>query len=237
MTSDPSHASLRTDGFFVTRPLLDRRSIDRLAAATSGLEAGDAARRRDGGVYACRNLLAVSPGVMELAASPAIAAVVAPVLGGGWRCVRGILFDKTAGANWKVAWHQDRSIAVKRRIDVDGFGPWSVKAGVPHVQPPRDVLESLLTVRLHLDDCGEENGPLKVLPGSHAHGVLDAGSVEQWRRERRPHVCVASAGEALVMRPLLLHASSSATRPGRRRVIHLEFAAGELPGGLEWEAA
>ena len=237
MTPAVNHSALDARGFFVTAPLLDRPSIDRLVAATRDLDGGDASRQRTGGAYAHRNLLAQSPQVRALATSADVGSVVAPVLGVGWRCVRGILFDKTPAANWKVAWHQDLSIAVKRRADVPGFGPWSVKAGVQHVQPPREVLESLLTVRIHLDECGEDNGPLKVLPGSHAHGVLDAESVERWRRECEPEVCVAGAGEALVMRPLLLHASSSANRPGHRRVIHLEYAGGELPGGLEWEAA
>ena len=36
------------------------------------------------------------------------------------------------------------------------------------------------------------------------------------------------------MRPLLVHASSPATVPSRRRVVHLEFAAAELPSPLEW---
>ena len=229
-------AGLAEGGFAVTGPIVDGQAIKSLVEATRALQEGDASRRRNGGVYAMRNLLALVPQVRSLARSEVVRPLVEPVLGPGWHCVRGILFDKTPGANWKVAWHQDLSIAVKRRSDVAGFGPWSVKAGVHHVQPPVSVLENLLTVRLHLDDCGADNGPLKVLPGSHAHGVLDAAAVERWRAGREPVSCEAAAGAAVVMRPLLLHASSSAARPGHRRVIHLEFAAGALPGGLEWDA-
>jgi hypothetical protein len=41
-------------------------------------------------------------------------------------------------------------------------------------------------------------------------------------------------GGALLMRPLLLHASSACVVPKPRRVIHLEFVAEHLPDGLEW---
>jgi ectoine hydroxylase-related dioxygenase (phytanoyl-CoA dioxygenase family) len=233
VTKVVDHAALAADGFFVTAPLLDRSSVDRLIQLLG--EPGEGGGSR--GAYAARNLLIRFPEVRAIARSEALTAVVEPLLGGGWRCVRGILFDKTAAANWKVAWHQDLSIAVKQRVDVQGFGPWSVKAGVQHVQPPSGVLEGMLTIRLHLDDCGVENGPLKVLPGSHAHGVLCPEALERWCRCREPHVCLAPAGAALVMRPLLVHASSSATRPGHRRVIHLEFAASDLPSGMEWAVA
>ena len=148
--------------------------------------------------------------------------------------VRGILFDKTPGANWKVGWHQDLSIAVKKRVDVPGFGPWSEKAGVPHVQPPCAVLEQMLTIRLHLDECGEDNGPLRVLPGSHTKGKMAPQEIKAYRQATEPVICACPRGGALLMRPLLLHASSLATSPKHRRVVHLEFAAQPLPGGLEW---
>ena len=118
---------------------------------------------------------------------------------------------------------------------MEGFAPWSVKARVVHVQPPREVLEGMVTLRLHLDDCFEENGPLYVLPRSHAHGVLSPAEVERWRATVRPAACVAPAGGVLVMRPLILHASSPATSPSHRRVVHLEYASGHLPGGLQWD--
>src|SRR5206468_7563965 len=130
---------------------------------------------------------------------------------------------KTPHANWKVAWHQDLSIAVRERLDVAGFGPWSLKNGVVHVQPPREVLESMLTVRLHLDDCGQDNGPLRVVAGSHALGILPPREVQRLVQARPVTTCVVPRGGALLMRPLLLHASSAALRAGHRRVIHLEF--------------
>ena len=154
---------------------------------------------------------------------PLLRAVVEPHLPGAF-CVRGLMFDKTPGRNWKVAWHRDETVAVRERVEADGFGPWSVKHGVPHVRPPRGggVLAGMLTARLHVDACGPDSGPLRVRPGSHDG-------------DGRGEVTVtAGVGDVLLMRPLLEHASSAATDPAHRRVLHLEFAAEELPGEMEW---
>ncbi len=185
------------------------------------------------GRHGMRNLLEI-PEIRILANAVEIRQLAEGVLSADAKPVRGILFDKTPDANWKVAWHQDLSIAVKRRVEVPGFGPWSIKAGVQHVQPPVEVLEQMVTVRLHLDDCDESNGPLRVLAGSHAAGVLSDDQIATWRRTTAPMSCLCPAGGAILMRPLLLHASSSATSPRHRRVIHIEYAAGDLPDGLEW---
>ncbi len=109
-----------------------------------------------------------------------------------------------------------------------------MKTGVQHVQPPVAILERMLTVRVHLDDCDAENGPLRMLPGSHAAGVLSPGEIRAWRHRTAVVECIVPAGGALLMRPLVLHASSASIVPRHRRVIHIEYAAAELPGGLRW---
>ena len=148
--------------------------------------------------------------------------------------VNGTLFDKAGGRNWKVPYHQDITIRVRERRDVSGFGPWWEKAGIPHCWPPAAVVERMLAVRVHLDDCGPENGPLRVVPGSHRAGVLSSADIEAWKEQVPEVACHVGRGELVVMRPLLLHASSPAERPARRRVIHIEFAVPTLPGELEW---
>jgi hypothetical protein len=205
-----------------------------LCAIEAATAHGDESVRRREGVYAIRNVLEVVPQAREFADSPQLRALVEPVLGTGCFPVRGILFDKVAGANWKVPWHQDLSIAVQERIEVDGFGPWSQKAGVLHVQPPARVLENMLTLRLHLDDCSHANGPLRVLPASHQDGKLSAQQIAQWRGRADKVSCVLPRGGVLLMRPLLLHASSASLEPRHRRVLHIEWAAHPLPGGLQW---
>jgi ectoine hydroxylase-related dioxygenase (phytanoyl-CoA dioxygenase family) len=182
--------------------------------------------------HAQRNLLDL-PVVRELAASEPVKQLVSAVLGMGSFAVRGILFNKTPDANWKAVWHQDRTIAVRERKDVAHFGPWSMKAGVQHVQPPAPVMAETLAIRLHLDESHEGNGPLRVIPGSHKAGCLSAEEVATWG-ERPSVTCTVPRGGAILMRPLLVHASSSSSKPEPRRVIHLEFAAHNLPDGLEW---
>ena len=136
----------------------------------------------------------------------------------------------------RCPWHQDLTIAVKERIEVDGYGPWSVKADVQHVQPPAAVLEKMLNVRLHLDNCPAERGALRVLPGSHLYGKIAEEQISDYRESHAEHTCAVGLGGALLMRTLLLHASSPSASPERRRVIHLDFASEELDGGLQWLA-
>ena len=146
------------------------------------------------------------------------------------------MFDKTEGANWKVPWHQDVTIAVCNKIEADGFGPWSTKAGVLHVQPPAEILERMISVRLHLDDCPAENGALRVLAGSHLDGKVSERMIQQVAERPDAVTCTMKRGGALIMRPLLIHASSASTIPGHRRVIHFDYAAAELPVGMGWAA-
>ncbi|MCE9607398.1 MAG: phytanoyl-CoA dioxygenase family protein [Planctomycetia bacterium] len=181
-----------------------------------------------------RDPLAISAGIRTLAIHPSVRRVAESVLGPRCFVARALLFDKTERANWKVAWHQDLTITVQHRVDVADFGPWSVKEGIVHVQPPVEVLTRMLAVRVHLDDCHVDNGPVRVLPGSHLHGRLTADEIEAWKVQHPAVECLAARGAILAFRPLLVHASSPARVPGHRRVVHFEFAADDLPAGLEW---
>jgi hypothetical protein len=155
-------------------------------------------------------------------------------IGGPARLVRSILFNKSPDANWLVAWHQDLSIAVEERAVVPGYENWTVKDGVHHVQPPVEILERMLTVRLHLDDANEGNGALWVVPGSHRLGRIRADEAADVAKRMGKHLCTVNAGDAMIFRPLLLHASRKATSANPRRVIHLEFATDPLPAPLKW---
>ena len=150
------------------------------------------------------------------------------------RIVRILAFDKTPAANWGVPWHQDRTIAVAKRVETTGYGPWTVKGGVPHVEPPQAVLEAMFSLRLHLDDCGETNGPLRIIPGSHRLGRLSAGQVLDVAMRTPAMICTAGAGDVLAMQALTIHSSEPAHSPAHRRVLHLDFATADLPAPLEW---
>lgn len=220
-------------GFQIARGLFSADACDALASElTAQYERQRAlSKSRIGGI---RNVLRENPQVAAVARSASVLALMEDILGCEAFPVRAIFFDKTPGANWTVPWHQDLTIAVKGRVDTVGFGPWSVKDEVVHVQPPQEILERMATFRLHLDDCGQDNGPLRVIPGSHQLGELSAVEIKNLTGADRIVTCEVSKGGALIMRPLLLHASSSAQLPVHRRVLHVEYAVEALPNGLEW---
>ncbi|MBO9829842.1 phytanoyl-CoA dioxygenase family protein [Xanthomonas sp. A2111] len=146
-------------------------------------------------------------------------------------------FEKSASTNWLVAVHQDLSIPVQHRVEHPGLTGWSQKEGVWYVQPPIQVLHGLVALRVHLDTCGESDGPLRVVPGSHRLGRLSTASAIEARKTLGETICVVQQGALLVMRPLLLHASSKASGQSRRRVLHVLFGPPLLPYGLQWSHA
>ncbi len=148
--------------------------------------------------------------------------------GPGARITHATLLAKPPQANWAVAWHRDLAIAVEQRHDAAGFTGWSRKGGVWHANAPSTVLAGIVALRIHVDDCGADDGALQVIPGSHA----DGGSAEA-----TPISLTATAGDVVLMRPLLLHASARATGTSRRRVVHLECTATPLPPPLAWYEA
>ena len=217
--------SVTTSGWAVTDPVVDSATVAALRDCVAPLV--------QSGRGGARNLLD-EPRISSLATSPSLRRFASAMLGESCFAVRALFFDKTADANWKVVWHQDLTVAARERIDLPGYGPWTDKAGVPHVQPPVDVLEHMLAVRLHLDPCGEDNGPVRVLDGTHRFGRLTAPEIDELRAKLPESVCLAPEGGVLAFRPLLLHASSPATRPMHRRVIHIEYAARPLATPLAW---
>jgi ectoine hydroxylase-related dioxygenase (phytanoyl-CoA dioxygenase family) len=214
------------DGFIILDRFLSLDLIDRLIQDIAAL---NLTPERAG----IRNILELLPSVQQLAKSQEIRSLVEPILGNPARVVRGIFFDKQPTANWKVPWHQDVTIAVKDRLDLPDYQPWSLKGGILHVQPPVAILEQMLTVRIHLDRTDESNGALKVIPGSHCDGKLNDLEIDRFKQTDST-ICTCESGGILLMRPLLLHASSVAIEPSHRRVIHLDYSGCNLPAGLDW---
>lgn len=229
MFAETSLAAWQRDGFAVLESTISSDLLDHAIADAE--RAFTAEGRRGAGV---RDALRW-PALRAIAASSRIQELAATLAGPGAIPTRAILFDKSPDANWDVAWHQDTTIAVAAKVDIPGFGPWSVKHGITHVKPPADVLARVATLRVHLDPCPRDNGALLVVPGSHARGFIDHADVPAC--ERDAVCCEAGAGGVVAMRPLILHASRKAAAPAHRRVLHLEFAAGDLPGGLRWATA
>jgi len=163
-----------------------------------------------------------------------IGALAAIHLGPATRPVRALLFDKSANHNWVLGWHQDRTIAVAERRDVAGFGPWTLKAGMVHVELPPAVQAAMVTLRIHLDDADESNAPLQVSPGSHRLGRIAQDSIAAIVQRCGIASCAAAAGDVWAYATPILHASEAAGRPRRRRVLQVDYAARDLPEGLRW---
>ncbi|QDU28627.1 Phytanoyl-CoA dioxygenase (PhyH) [Anatilimnocola aggregata] len=226
-------ADFERDGYFICEAVLPFSQLNALAQAIENVPSGEEVRKKQN-VYGIRNLLEVCPEVCSLANQPAVRQFATAVLGSNAFAVRAIFFDKVPGSNWSLFWHQDNVIAVQEKREVPGYIAWSHKAGIWQVQPPAEVLARMVAVRVHLDECGEENGPLRVLPGSHRFGWLDE-ELDAWKARVPEVVCAVGRGGIVSMCPLTLHASARSVAAQHRRVIHIEYAATDLPGGLEWK--
>lgn len=183
-----------------------------------------------------RRLLQRCPRLRAVLADSPVEGLIRAVASGA-KIVRAILFDKTSETNWAVAWHQDATIAVRSRVDVPGFGPWAVKDGEHHCQPPIEILRRVFTVRIHLDNCGPESGPLRVLRGTHLRGFVEEHEMAGLVAVAGVVECCVERGGVVLTCPLAVHSSPRATRPGHRRVIHLDCCDASLTGGLEWGEA
>ncbi|WP_286165092.1 phytanoyl-CoA dioxygenase family protein [Arthrobacter sp. TPD3018] len=184
-----------------------------------------------------RSGLRIAPGdAARLSACRAISDDVRHVIGAAARPVRALLFDKRDASNWALGWHQDRTIEVAERVDVPGYGPWTVKQGRLHVAPPIDVLEVMLTVRLHLDPVGPHNAPIEVAPGSHRLGLVAEDFIPDVVARCGTATCLSQAGSVWFYATPILHASARSAPGLRRRVLQMDFAATDLPGGLRWAA-
>ena len=171
--------------------------------------------------------------VLLLAGGP-ISRLAVRLLGPRARPVRAILFNKSASANWGLGWHQDRVIAVRSRTDHPGFGPWSVKRGVHHVTPPWDILSAMRTLRVHLDPVPKDNAPLLVAPTSHRLGIVTESEIEDVVGRLGSRACLAAAGDVWAYATPILHASAPSISGEHRRVLQVDYAALDLPKGLDW---
>lgn len=230
------NVQLATDGYAILPGVLTADDVADVLADWSQVcrrNAGDPAflTGDDGAVSGARNLLRLWPGVVDLARRPGLLEPLIWLLGSRAGVVRGLYFDKPPGRGWALPWHKDYTVAVRGHGLIGRFSKPTRKAGVPHVEAPADLLGRMVTVRIHLDDMTGENGPLRVIPGSHR---FDRTADEL---PRPPVVVHCRAGDVLLMRPLLTHASGhpDPATAHHRRIIHLECAQSPtLPDGYDW---
>lgn len=219
-------------GFTVTEALYLPQEVAAMAALIDTADHTATTFRKSTDLFAIRQVLKEIPGLQTIVFIPRLIQLLEDIFGKGFFPVKSIYFDKPAASNWYVAYHQDLTISVDRKVALDGFGPWTVKQQQFAVQPPLALLNANFTVRIHLDDTDETNGALKVIEGSHNHGIRRPETIDL--SVDKEVVCSVPAGGIMIMKPLLLHSSGRSSSERRRRVIHIEFSAQELPEVLSW---
>jgi ectoine hydroxylase-related dioxygenase (phytanoyl-CoA dioxygenase family) len=209
--------AVEQDGFAILPEVLLTTESQRLI---DEIDRSQLTRSRAGIRHALRH-----PAIAHLARDSRLQGLAQEILGGQALPFRATLFDKSPQANWLVVWHQDTALPLREQRVVPGWGPWSVKDGIIYAHAPASALRRVVALRIHLDDCTEHNGPLRVLPGTHTEGVLTDDAIEKFAARVAPIDCVVPQGGVLALRPLLIHASSKSQVEAPRRVLHVEYAA------------
>ncbi|MCX6317444.1 MAG: phytanoyl-CoA dioxygenase family protein [Bacteroidetes bacterium] len=222
--------SIDENGFAILDSVFSHAQVTALQELIEQAGTVDPSFRKTDDLFAIRRFFKVIPAATPLIFTKAFNACIESWIGPGYFVVKSLYFDKPALSNWFVAFHQDQTIAVDRKMEEAGFGPWRVKQGQYAVQPPTVLLEDNFTIRIHLDDTTEENGALQVIPGSHRIGVIRPEQADLTGKIS----CPVARGGIMIMKPLLLHASSRTVNNARRRVVHIEFSRQELPAGMQW---
>lgn len=221
-------SSLLSDGYQIIRQLLDSQAVKNLTQVVSNSLQTDSN-------YGVRNLHYKISVVNKLATSQELIDYLSQYTNfPQFRLIKAIYFNKTKRDNWSVPWHQDKTIAVKNKVLIPNYKNWTVKQGVPHVQPPLEVLTKLTAIRIALDDSDINNGGLKIIPQTHNLGILDSKAIEQITQRQTPLSLSLKAGDVLMMHPLILHSSPKSISDNSRRVIHLEYSSGKLASELAW---
>ncbi len=223
---------IETAGFTILNNVFSDEQVQQLCALIGTANGSSETFRRSADLFAIRQFLKEIPEIQQLIFTEKFKNIITRLFGSDYFVVKSIYFDKPEQSNWFVSYHQDLTISVDQKTEVDGYTKWTVKQEQFAVQPPLNILEKGFTIRIHLDDTDENNGALKVVPGSHLKGIYRSEDID-WKTETEA-VCSVPLGGVMIMKPLLLHSSNRTTNNNKRRVIHIEFSNQELSGGLQW---
>lgn len=225
---------LKRDGICVIQNAISPECMTAFHTLAATISEVDTKYQKGNQLFAVRNLLTHAPELLPILEMLPLHQLTQPFFDSRVSIIKAIYFDKPSEANWKVPWHQDTTIAVQSKIETTGFQNWTYKENIPNVRPPIEILENILTLRIHLDSTDENNGALRIIPASHLNGFSNKTDIESAYSQKQPVTCSVQEGDIIAMRPLLLHASSTSNFPSQRRVIHLEFSTDTLPNGLNW---
>jgi ectoine hydroxylase-related dioxygenase (phytanoyl-CoA dioxygenase family) len=219
-------------GYTVIQDVFTCQEIDTIIHIINSADSTNSTFRKTNDLFAIRQFLKEMPKLQPFLLKKEVTSLIKEMFDEEYFPVKSIYFDKPGNSNWFVSYHQDLTISVNTKAEIEGFGPWTVKHNQFAVQPPVDILQNNFTIRIHLDDTDENNGALRVIPGSHKKGVYRAETID-WKNETED-ICKVNKGGIMIMSPLLLHASGRSTNNQKRRVAHIEFSKCELPKPLLW---
>lgn len=220
------------NGFSIIENVYSAKEIEQIISKINQTDTSKETFRKSNDLFAVRQFLNEIPETTELIFNENLKQIVTDLFGKDYFVVKSIYFDKPEQSNWFVSYHQDLTISVDKKVELANYGPWTVKQNQFAVQPPIEVLQNIYTIRIHLDDTDENNGALKVIPGSHLKNIYRPETID-WTKESET-VCKVNKGGIMIMKPLLLHSSNRTTNNNKRRVIHIEFSNMKLPQELNW---
>lgn len=223
---------LSEQGFTIVENIYTKDEVTQILKVIDNIDNSKATFRKSADLFAIRQFLKEVPATHSLIFNKNLTQLISQLFGQDFFVVKSIYFDKPETSNWYVPYHQDLTISVDKKVAVENFGPWTVKQNQFAVQPPIEILENIVTIRIHLDDTNENNGALRVIPKSHSQQIYRPEHVD-WTKETETTCCVKQGG-AMIMKPLILHSSSRTTNHQKRRVIHIEFSNIALPAALQW---
>lgn len=224
---------INSEGFTIINTVYTENEIEKLISLIGNNtenKADTSTFRKSQDLFAIRQFHREIPETLPYIFNENLKDIIESTFGEGYFITKSIYFDKPEKSNWFVAYHQDLTISVDKKIEIENFENWTIKQNQFAVQPPKEILENNFTIRIHLDTTTKYNGALKVINNSHSKGIFRVENLEI----ENETICEVEKGGIMIMKPLLFHASNKTTNNERRRVIHIEFSNQELPYGLEW---
>ena len=224
-----------TEGFIIIDAIYNENEIEKLISIIESVtenKAGKTTFRKSEDLFAIRQFHKEIPEALDSIFNQNLKNIIKSNFGEDYFITKSIYFDKPEKSNWFVAYHQDLTISVNRKIEVESFENWTTKQNQFAVQPPKDILEKNFTIRIHIDKTTKDNGALKVINNSHSKGIYRVENMDF--KNKKETICEVEKGGIMIMKPLLFHASNKTTSNQRRRVIHIEFSNQELPNELDW---
>ncbi len=223
---------INNDGFAIIDNVFSDEEINNLLSHIEQVGTIKDTFRKTKDLFAIRQFFKEVPDSVKIIFSAKLRQIITEIFGTDYFVVKSIYFDKPEDSNWFVAYHQDLTISVDKKVEIEGFDLWTNKQNQFAVHPPIDILEDNFTIRIHLDDTDEANGALKIVPTSHLKGIYKPETID-WAVETET-ICSVKKGGIMFMKPLLLHASNRTTNNKKRRVLHIEFSRKSLPQNLNW---